>query len=331
MQLIYVAKKYMVKSLERRCFDYLRNELNAENALVLLNQSTLIDDKDLINECWKIIDKESEEIMKTDHFKDIDRNTLDNILSRDSLQSKEVSIFNAVLEWANQACTGKHLPITAENQRKVLGDTFYKIRFPSMTEEDYADTAAQSGLLSFEESHNLFLYFKGKKQDLPFISTPREASCQASFQPSFNRCEIYDNYDYVYDALDGWCGVFFTTNRDIDVIGVALCEIWDGTSPCCESKYHHVTIQVCDPEDHRFCNTYKTFNIEIPDEWGDLYFDSPIRIIAGRRYKARAMLHGDIARHCGTEPLPRVECGGVTFKFSNHYKDNVISGILFKL
>ena len=328
MQLIYVAKKYMVKSLERRCIDYLRSELNAENALVLLNQSTLIDDEDLINECWKIIDKESEEIIKTDHFKDIDRNTLDDILSRDSLQSKEVSIFNAVLEWAKQACTRKSLPITAENQRKVLDDTFYKIRFPSMTEEEYADTAAQSGVLSFEESHNLFLYFKGKKQDLPFISTPRQASCQASFQPSFNRCEIYDNYNYVYDAPDDWGGVYFTTNRDIDVIGVSLCKIWDSI---CGS--FNVAIQVSDPEDrHRlFIDGIATVKKDQSGKASLLRFGSPIRIFAGRRYKARAKLEDTMARRSGTQPLPRVECGGVTFKFSNHYKDNVISGILFKL
>ena len=224
MQLLYVAKYYLVRSLERRCIDYLRSELNVENALVLLNHRTLIDDEDLMNKCRECIDREFEEFAKTEDFKDINYDYLDKILSRDSIEAKEVSIFNGVLEWAKQACTRKNLPITGENQRTVLGDAFYKIRFPTMTEEEFTDTAAQSDILSVEEKLSLFLHFSGKKQNLPFVSRRR----QTSF------CKIHnciDSNDYDEDQLYG--GIFISLQTEKSVLQ-KICIIWVTCDGACE-------------------------------------------------------------------------------------------------
>ena len=324
MQLLYVAKKYLVKSLERRCIEYLRGELNAENAIMLLNQPTLIDDKDLINECWECIDGQSEEFMKTEEFKDIDHETLHTILSRDSLQAKEVSIFNAVLGWAKQACTRNNLLITGKNQRKIIGDALYKIRFTTMTQKEFADTAAQSGVLSLEESHNLFLHFSGNKQELPFISIPR-----------FNRCKLYNDIVKYNGGLQRG-SVDFTVDRDITVIGFTLYGLHNEARNC------PVGIVLCDLDKYTSVGEHKT-NIVVDGSpiVCSVYFTTPIKIKAGTRYSAYAELYNASQRYWAgrvfldtkqrKQSLPNVKSGNVTFKFSDHDEYNLISEIMFNI
>ena len=310
MQLLYVARKYMVKSLERRCIDYLRSELNAENAIMLLNQRALIDDEDLINECWKVIDEECDAFMKTEDFKDIDHQTLDNMLSRDSLQSKEVSIFKAIMEWAKNACARESLPINAENQRQMLGDAFYKIRFTTMTEAEFAVTAAQSGVLSLEERLNLFLHFNGINQDLPFMPTPR---C--------NHCIIY-NASVKCDDGNHKNDVYFTTDRAISVVGFALY------GSCNEACQCRVTIKLCDVYSsvfggarlHARCigEHTTTFESDGSPNVYPVFFTSPISVDADQQYRACVELDGPKQRYGGKEILSSVKCGDTTLKLSHH-------------
>lgn len=53
---LYVAKKYMVPHLARACVNYLETSLTARNACLLLSQSRLFEEPDLMQRCWEVID-----------------------------------------------------------------------------------------------------------------------------------------------------------------------------------------------------------------------------------------------------------------------------------
>lgn len=90
---LYAAKKYLVPNLARACVEYLETSLTARNACVLLSQSRLFEEPDLMQRCWEVIDAQAELALSSDGFVEIDFRTLESILSRETLNAKEVRPF----------------------------------------------------------------------------------------------------------------------------------------------------------------------------------------------------------------------------------------------
>lgn len=89
---LYVAKKYLVPHLARACVEYLETRLTANNACLLLSQSRLFEEPELTERCWQVIDAQAELALASDCFTEIDFDTLKTILSRDTLNAREVCI-----------------------------------------------------------------------------------------------------------------------------------------------------------------------------------------------------------------------------------------------
>lgn len=53
---LYVAKKYIVPHLCRACVNYLETSLTAKNACLLLSQSRLFEEPELMERCWEVLD-----------------------------------------------------------------------------------------------------------------------------------------------------------------------------------------------------------------------------------------------------------------------------------
>lgn len=122
---LYAAKKYLVPHLARACVSYLETSLTAKNACVLLSQSRLFEEPDLMQRCWEVIDAQAELALSSDGFVDIDYNTLESILQRETLNTKEIVLFQAAVNWATAECARRDLEPTAENKRLVLDYTLH--------------------------------------------------------------------------------------------------------------------------------------------------------------------------------------------------------------
>ena len=58
--------------------------------------------------------------------------------------------------------------------RDILGPAMQCIRFPCMALQEFADSPAQSGMLSLQETTDIFLNFTAKqKPEVEYPSTPR--------------------------------------------------------------------------------------------------------------------------------------------------------------
>lgn len=53
---LYVAKKYIVPHLCKACVNYLETSLTAKNACLLLSQSRLFEEPELMQRCWEVLD-----------------------------------------------------------------------------------------------------------------------------------------------------------------------------------------------------------------------------------------------------------------------------------
>lgn len=59
--------------------------------------------------------------LRSDGFVDIDIHTLESVLSRETLNCKEIHIWDAALRWATAECIRQELEPSAANQRRLLG------------------------------------------------------------------------------------------------------------------------------------------------------------------------------------------------------------------
>ncbi|OWK12375.1 hypothetical protein Celaphus_00003579 [Cervus elaphus hippelaphus] len=237
MTTLYTAKKYAVPALEAHCVEFLKKNLRADNAFMLLTQARLFDEPQLASLCLENIDKNTADAITAEGFTDIDLDTLVAVLERDTLGIREVRLFTAVVRWSEAECQRQQLQVTPENKRKVLGKALALIRFPLMTIEEFAAGPAQSGILVDREVVSLFLHFTvNPKPRVDFIDRPR--CCLRGKECSINRFQQVESrwgYSGTSDRIR------FSVNKRIFVVGFGLYGSIHGPTD------YQVNIQVLPP------------------------------------------------------------------------------------
>ena len=72
---LYAAKKYIIPHLECACVEYLKKNVDASNACLLLSHSRLFEGPELLDRCWNLIDSKTEEALESDSFTNVDYQT----------------------------------------------------------------------------------------------------------------------------------------------------------------------------------------------------------------------------------------------------------------
>lgn len=116
---------------------------------------------------------QAEMALKSEGFVDIDMSTLESVLGRETLNCKEMYLLEAALNWAAAECARREIEATPQNKRAVLGSALYLVRIPTMTLEEFANGAAQIGILTHEETINIFLHFTANNK--PALQYPVKA------------------------------------------------------------------------------------------------------------------------------------------------------------
>ena len=160
MQMLYLAKKYMLPSLADKCSEFLRENLDASNVFYVLPEAQKYEEKDLEKHCWEVIDKDTDEAVKSDGFVTIEKSMLEELVERDSLNVREVELFKAVDFWAKKECEKQGLVPEGSVKRRLLGERIVKaIRFPVMEQQEFADVVLDGDILTKKESFDLMKYF----------------------------------------------------------------------------------------------------------------------------------------------------------------------------
>ncbi|XP_060943846.1 BTB/POZ domain-containing protein 3-like [Limanda limanda] len=302
---LYAAKKYIVPHLARACVNFLETSLSAKNACVLLSQSCLFEEPDLTQRCWEVIDAQAELALRSDGFCDIDSQTLESILRRETLNAKEMVVFDAALNWAEAECQRQDLAPTIENKRRVLGKAIYLIRIPSMALEDFANGAAQSDVLTLNETNDLFLWFTAaKKPDLLFCAKPRKGLAS-------QRCHRFQSCAYRSNQwrYRGRCdSIQFAVDKRVFIAGFGLY----GSS--CGSAEYSAKIELKRqgvPTAQRIIKYFSDGSSSTFTVW----FEYPVQIEPDTFYTASVVLDGNELSYFGQEGMTEVQCGKVTFQF----------------
>ncbi|XP_026734863.1 BTB/POZ domain-containing protein 6-like isoform X1 [Trichoplusia ni] len=302
---LYVAKKYIVPHLAKACVNYLETSLTAKNACLLLSQSRLFEEPELMQRCWEVIDAQAEMALTSDGFVDIDVSTLESVLARETLNCKEINLFEAALAWAHAECLRREIDPTPTNKRAMLGGAIYLIRFPTMSLEEFANSAAQIGILTPQETIDIFLHFTASSKPLLSYPIKSRAGLKAQICHRFQSCAYRSNQWRYRGRCDS---IQFCVDKRIFVVGFGLYGSSNGAAD------YNVKIELKRLGRVLAENNTKFFSDGSSNTF-HVYFENPIQIEPECFYTASAILDGSELSYFGQEGLSEVYMGTVTFQF----------------
>ena len=314
MQVLYLANKYMLPSLAEKCAEYLRRNLKGSNVFCILPQAQKFADKDLKDRCWKVIEEQTEEAVTSDEFVTVERSLVEAVVKREGLVVKEVELFKAVDRWAREQRKRQGITLDGESKRRILGEEIVKaIRFPLMSQQEFASVVIDSRILTLEEVGDMMKHFSDvSTTSLPFIQAPRIPRIDASIIHGCQRFQAFmppDKSRWRYcESPD--C-VNFTVNKPIMLHGVQHF----GS----EGRNYTVSIEVKDTTDGsslvKQSGSYASEKDKTCSYYGfSVLFREPVRLAEKKEYKLESLITGPKS-WVGAKGQISVDCQGVVFTF----------------
>ena len=217
MQVIYLAKKYMVPSLADKCTEYLRKNLEASNVFSILPQAQKFEDKDLESRCWEVIESDTEQALISDEFLTLERSIVESVVKRGILKVKEVDLFRPVDRWTTKELERQGKTPSRKIKREILGEEIVKaIRFSLITEKEFASVVLDCDILSEREICDMIKHYNDVdlKSPLAFVHSPR----------TLRRCCRFGEIDRFPltrgGCYDRTCALKLTVNKPVRLHGV---------------------------------------------------------------------------------------------------------------
>ena len=309
MQVLYLANKYIVPSLAEKCRQYLQINLKTSNVFCILPHAQKFEDKDLEDRCWEVIEKQTKEAVTSDEFVTVEQSLVEAVLKREELNVKEVELFKAVDRWATEQCKRQVIAPDGKSKRRILGEEIVKaIRFPLMSQHEFATVVIDSHILTLEEVGDLVKHYNGVLKPLSFKQAPRNESsivhrCQR-FR-SFSTAAARWNFGGTPDRIN------FSVNKPIMLHGVQHFGSEGGS--------YTVSTEVNDPIDGSSLVKQSGSYTSEEDKTRPYYcfsvqFDLPVRLAENKEYELASLIKGPWSLK-GTEGQRSVESQGVLFTF----------------
>ena len=304
IQVLYLAKKYMIPALSEQCTRFLQENLDANNVFVVLPGAQTYGEAALVEKCWETVDQTSKEAMKSEAFVRVSHELLTAVLERDSLTAREVDIFRAVDRWVEHQSQETGREPTGEQKRKTLGEAINLIRFPTMTEKEFASVVSKTKLLQPTDICDIFYHFNNElSSPLRFPSTRRRElrrvrRFQAHVPPSGSWC---------YNSRKSEC-LAFSVNCDVHIHGVCMYG--------CQEGEYDIDVGVYRAEDRLTGFKGQCKSERYQSFYGfEVIFEKPAAVKNEDLHEIRAVINGPVS-YRGSQSLMSVTDAGFTFSFS---------------
>lgn len=316
MQVLYLAEKYILPSLVSECLEYLREIVDESNACCILGHVSRYSEqnKDLVERCFEVIDDHTEQAIQSDEFVTLDGSILEALVERDSLDIREIHLFEAVNKWAEYQCELKGLVADGCVKRDIIGEKIVtKIRFPVMEKSEFASVVLDSNILLPHEAFDLTrCYYSAFQFPRGFLSTKRIGGLK--------HCQRFGsviNFGWAhYDEMKHT--VYLRVDKAIKMHGIRLF----GS----DGEQQNVTLEVQNSSGkvvyaHKK-GTFASVQLQFKSAsfYGiDVLFDQPADLVQETVYCVKVSFSGSLSWH-GGKILKSVQCSGVTFRFSTNKK-----------
>lgn len=330
IQLLYLAKKYMVPLLHEMAKKRLHSMINATSVFEILPSVIHLDEGDLVEQCWKVIDIDTEQAINQDSFYEIERDLLEKVLERDELTIREVNLFVRVLDWAK---VRQNLPESdgkESNIRDILGEKMIRLlRFSTMSFTEFTSLVSNSGVLKEKELNAITQFYGGFCQE-----TPKEF-CESFPRGKIFRCNRFSKASdpEVLPRNRKWSykrgyedSIRFSVEAPIVICGIRLYG-FERASYYVELAIYHASRTIHD-RDTRNLPSFSTVGIFQSDQertseyYGfDVPVDPPFYLKHNTDLIAQVIMQGPKSDF-GEGGKLSLDCEGVRFHFSNERSRN---------
>lgn len=190
--LLKLAINFEVAHLEEECIGYIeRHLMTIENVIDLLATATELKSTELANKTKQVIEWTILDVMKTDSFLNASRDTIELILEMNQLNCTEYQLYQGLIEWVLQHGHRDKIEPEAIKKREILDKCLFKIRFPTMSTEEFSECAKETELLNADEIRTIFLKIMKKNSDQLLLFSEENRQIKLGFHVSgiwiFNR------------------------------------------------------------------------------------------------------------------------------------------------
>lgn len=316
MQVMYLAKKYMVSSLADKCTQYLHDNLDPSNVFSILPFAENCEEHSLVEQCWKVIDRSTKMAVESDGFLTIERSLLETVVKRARRDQKirPLHLFTAVNQWAKKECERQGLEAAGQGKRGALGErVINQLLFPDLLIKDveFVASVLESEILSPEEIFNL----AKSSETLQFPNIKRRG-----LHSDLQRCHRFHSVsdsckDYTTDKRDS---IVFMVDKNIELHGVCLCGRRN-------YQRYQIALQIKQVDNRSqlvaMTGKFSSQPLKSPQEKSvyhglQLVFDQAVAIKENTRYCVEALISGPVSM-AGSNGYPFVQCSDVTFVFMN--------------
>ncbi|VDD86208.1 unnamed protein product [Enterobius vermicularis] len=185
--LYFNAKVYGIASLIAACQHFFK-KMKSDDCLVILNQSVVLDIKDLVDDCIEHASRYPSRILRSENLLDCHWSTLKILFERLNFEpADQFHIFMALFSWSMAECQRLEIDVTPENERKVLREL---VDFVDQQQMSADDKEATSKCLSLSRMYTLAALDDNSKyanemvEELSDASRPKPATAIVSVQKS---------------------------------------------------------------------------------------------------------------------------------------------------
>ena len=302
MQVLYLAKKYLVPSLADKCTAYLQEHLGASNVFSVLLQAQEFGDKDLEERCWEVIEAQTENALTSQEFVTLERSVVESVVKRESLSVKEVDLFKAVDRWATKEVERQGLTPDGVVKRRILGEEIVKaIRFPVMSQKEFALVVVDCDILTKKEIGFMMKHYGGVglESSLPFIHSPRE-------HKTGHLHRVYRFTEVSSPKMPDGAWYYYRGNSDALKLTVSKPAMLHGVQHFgSEGGKYTVSLEVKDVANGfslvKQTGMYSSKEDERKGYYGfDVLFDHPVCLEKGKRYEIVSLIQGPPSWHMTT-------------------------------
>lgn len=307
--ILSVARMYCVDQLVKKVEIFLMENLTAENACLLLENSHIFMEENLKEDCLRVIERNADTVLKSDNFLELCSACVKDITGSDSLAVAESEIFEAVIRFADAELERQGLQVTEVNRREVLGDILYTVRFPIMDKKRFARNVSCMNILTRKELININ---RSRESGGNIYCKKFSTKKRRSRKPEKGRYELIARFGrtrrarrHIWNSCTSDDSISFTSSHDLYLHGLRLYGAHDG------SEEITLGIYTCG------CDVVNRLNhILSHDTYCDVEFEDVIMLRHGETYDV--IIHGGIhATAYGLDGVVTAAFGEAVITFSD--------------
>ncbi|XP_002132233.2 BTB/POZ domain-containing protein 9-like [Drosophila pseudoobscura] len=208
VKVLSLANMYCLAEVESVVTKHMIQNLKTSNVLMVLDESRRYNLNELAKECLKLVDRNSSDLLKHYSFRVLSKESLEEVLRRDTFVAPEVDIFEAVYKWSllnadvdiNSVVSLVRLPLmTVEHLLRVVRPT-------RIVEPEKLLDAIASGIAPVNLPYRAVVcpgvdVTASEKHTYRWTINCNELSIELSCWDKINTLHILGTYDHTVNAL----------------------------------------------------------------------------------------------------------------------------------